>query len=110
RPPAEALRQQIAPTSAEVRERVIAARERQLHRLAGQPEVCNAQLTSRQIREVGQIASNALQLLGELYDRHSLSARGHTRILRVARTVADLDNAELVAPDHVSIAASLRLD
>jgi len=110
RPPAEALRQQIAPTSAEVRERVIAARERQLHRLAGQPEVCNAQLTSRQIREVGQIASNALQLLGELYDRHSLSARGHTRILRVARTVADLDGADIVGADHVAIAASLRFD
>jgi magnesium chelatase family protein len=110
RPPAEALRRQIAPTSAEVRVRVVAARERQLHRLAGQPEICNAQLTSRQIREIGQIEANALRLLGELYDRHSLSARGHTRILRVARTVADLDGANTVGSDHVAIAASLRFD
>ena len=110
RPPAEALRQQIAPSSAEVRERVIAARERQLHRLAGQPEVCNAQLTSRQIREIGHVAPSALNLLGELYDRHTLSARGHTRILRVARTVADLDGNDVVENEHVSIAASLRLD
>ncbi len=110
RPPADALRQQIAPTSAEVRERVIVARERQLHRLAGQAEVCNAQLTSRQIREVGQITPSALRLLGELYDRHSLSARGHTRILRVARTVADLDGADDVGSEHVSIATSLRFD
>ena len=93
-----------------VRERVVAARERQLHRLAGQPETCNAQLTSRQIREVGQITPSALRLLGELYDRHALSARGHTRILRVARTVADLDGSDVVGPEHVNIAASLRLD
>jgi magnesium chelatase family protein len=110
RPPAEALRVQIAPTSAEVRERVIAARERQLHRLADHPEVCNAQLTSRQIREVGRVTASALRLLGELYDRHSLSARGHTRILRVARTVADLDASDVVGAEHVNIAASLRLD
>ena len=110
RPPADALRQQVAPASAEVRERVIVARERQLHRLADHAEVCNAQLTSRQIREVGRITPNALRLLGELYDRHTLSARGHTRILRVARTVADLDGSDLVSAEHIDIAASLRLD
>ena len=59
---------------------------------------------------VGQITPSALRLLGELYDRHSLSARGHTRILRVARTVADLDGSDVVGPEHVNIAASLRLD
>jgi magnesium chelatase family protein len=110
RPPAEALRSQIAPASTSVRERVVVARERQLHRLAGQPEVCNAQLTSRQIREMGRITPSALRLLGELYDRHTLSARGHTRILRVARTVADLDGSDVVGSEHVSIAASLRFD
>jgi magnesium chelatase family protein len=110
RPPADALRQQIAPTSAEIRERVTVARERQLHRLVGQREVCNAQLTSRQIREVGRITPSALRLLAELYDRHTLSARGHTRILRVARTVADLDGTDVVGPEHVGIAASLRFD
>jgi magnesium chelatase family protein len=110
RPPAKSLREQVAPLSAQVRERVIAARERQLHRLAGQSEVCNAQLTSRQIRELGHITPGALRLLAELYDRHSLSARGHTRILRVARTVADLDGVDAVEGEHVSIAASLRFD
>ncbi len=89
---------------------MVVARERQLHRLAGQPETCNAQLTSRQIRELGQVTPSALRLLGELYDRHALSARGHTRILRVARTVADLDGSDVVGPEHVSIAASLRFD
>jgi magnesium chelatase family protein len=110
RPPAEALRKQAAPASSTIRERVLAARERQRHRLAGHAETCNAQLTSRQIREVGHITPSALRLLGELYDRYSLSARGHTRILRVARTVADLDGFDVVGPEHVNVAASLRLD
>ncbi len=110
RPPAEALRQQIAPRSAEVMERIVAARERQTRRLRGHPESCNAQLTSRQIREVGQVAPSAMRLLAELYDRHTLSARGHTRILRVARTVADLESRDTVGADHINIAASLRLD
>ena len=110
RAPAESLTRQAAPASAAVRERVVVARERQVHRLAGHPEVCNAQLTSRQIRELGRITPSALQLLGELYDRHSLSARGHTRILRVGRTVADLDGSDIVGPQHISVAASLRLD
>ena len=110
RPPADALRQQIAPPSADIVERVIAARERQTRRLAGHPETCNAQLTSRQIREVGQITPSALRLLGELYDRHTLSARGHTRILRVARTVADLEGSDVVGGEHINAAAALRLD
>jgi magnesium chelatase family protein len=110
RPPAEALRRQIAPASAAVAERVVAARERQSRRLAGHAETCNAQLTPRQIRELGHVSAEALLLLGELYDRHTLSARGHTRILRVARTVADLEASDGVCADHVNVAASLRLD
>ncbi len=110
RPPAEALRKQSGPSSAAIAERVVAARERQLHRLAGERETCNAQLTSRQIREVGRVTPEALQLLGQLYDRYTLSARGHTRILRVARTVADLDGSDTVDAEHVSTAAGLRLE
>ena len=110
RPPAASLRQQIAPRSAAVAARVVTARERQLARFAGAPERCNAQMTSRQIRELGAVTPAALRLLSELYDRHRLSARGHTRILRVARTVADLDGAATVSPEHVDVAAGLRLD
>jgi magnesium chelatase family protein len=110
RPSAAALRRQAAPRSAVVRERVIAARERQAARLAGEPYCCNAELTPRLLRERGRVTPSALNMLSQLYERHRLSARGHTRMLRVARTVADLDGSDAVGPEHASIAASLRLD
>jgi magnesium chelatase family protein len=110
RPTAEALQGESAPPSAEVRARVIEARERQSRRLAVYGLACNAQMTPRVMREVAEPTPSALRLLYELHDRHRLSARGHTRVLRVARTVADLDACENVGPDHVHIAAGLRLE
>ncbi|HZB77458.1 MAG TPA: YifB family Mg chelatase-like AAA ATPase [Solirubrobacteraceae bacterium] len=110
RPSARALDTQAAPPSAAVRERIVAARERQTARLAGTGLTCNAQLTARGLREVGAATPEALRLLHVLYDRNRLSARGHGRILRVARTLADLAGSERVQPDHVHQAAALRLD
>jgi magnesium chelatase family protein len=110
RPSAHALRSQAAPTSADLRPRILAARERQTARLAGTGLTCNAQLTAQLLRDRADATPAALRLLYELHDRNRLSARGHGRILRVARTVADLDGAAQVQPDHVLRAASLRLD
>ena len=110
RPSAGALRSQAAPTSAELRPRILAARERQTARLRGTGLSCNAQLTARLLREFGGATVAAQRLLYELHDRNRLSARGHGRILRVARTVADLDDDVEVKPDHILRAASLRLD
>jgi magnesium chelatase family protein len=110
RPPADALRDQIAPASAIVRARVIEARERQASRLAAYGLSCNAEMTPRVMRETAAPAPSALRLLYELHDRHRLSARGHGRVLRVARTVADLEGSDTVGPDHVHIAAGLRLE
>jgi magnesium chelatase family protein len=110
RPTAAALREETAPPSATVRDRVIEARERQARRLSAFGLACNAQMTPRVMREVAQPAPSALRLLYELHDRHRLSARGHTRVLRVARTVADLDGSDRIGPDHVHIAAGLRLE
>jgi len=110
RPSAGALRDQAAPASATLRPRILAARERQTRRLAGTRLTCNAQLTARALRELGAATSAAEQLLFRLHDRHRLSARGHARILRVARTVADLDGSAAVEPEHIMRAACLRLD
>jgi magnesium chelatase family protein len=110
RPSAAALREESAPPSATVRDRVIEARERQAQRLSAFGLACNAQMTPRVMREVAQPAPSALRLLYELHDRHRLSARGHARVLRVARTVADLEGCDRIGPDHVHIAAGLRLE
>ena len=110
RPSAAALRTQSAPPTAAVRPRILAARERQTARLAGTGLTCNAQLSARLLHQLAHATPGAQRLLYELHDRNALSARGHGRILRVARTVADLDESAAVLPEHVLQAASLRLD
>jgi magnesium chelatase family protein len=66
-------------------------------------------MTARQLRDLARATPGALRLLYELHDRQALSARGHARVLRVARTIADLDGAEHVGTDHIHAAAGLRL-
>jgi magnesium chelatase family protein len=110
RPAAGALRDEQAPSSAAVRERVVAARDRQAERLGRHGLTCNAQMPARLLRELAGATPSALRLLYELHDRHRLSARGHGRVLRVARTLADLDDSDAVGPEHVTLAAALRLE
>jgi magnesium chelatase family protein len=108
RPKAEALRTQAAPPSTTVREQVAVAREIQLERLASVGVTCNAQMTARMLEELASVTQPARRLLFELYDRDGLSARGHARVLRVARTVADLAGSPEVHPEHVLTAAGYR--
>jgi magnesium chelatase family protein len=110
RPAAEALRTQAAPTSAEVRTRVVEARERQVRRLEGTGASCNAQMSARLLTDRSAATPAATRLLYELHDRNGLSARGHARVLRVARTVADLDGSDAVHPEHITVAIALRTD
>jgi magnesium chelatase family protein len=110
RPTAGALRDEQAPNSAAVRERVEAARERQADRLGRHGLTCNAQMPARLLRDHAEATPSALRLLYELHDRHRLSARGHGRVLRVARTLADLDDSPTVGPEHITLAAALRLE
>jgi magnesium chelatase family protein len=92
-------------SSATVRERVFAARERQEARLgAGR---CNAQMTPAEVREC-PLEEGAAALLADAYARRRLSGRAHDRVLRLARTVADLAGAEAIGRDQMAQALQLR--
>ena len=92
-----------------MREQVVTARARQADRLAGTPARNNAQMTTRQLRELCLLDKACRKLLEESVDRLGLSARAHDKVLRVARTIADLDGAEAIGVEHVSEAINYRM-
>ena len=95
--------------SGPVRERVERAREVQRERYAQLPGIhCNAQLGGRTLRGLVQATSPAWSLLGRCIDDKQLSARAHDRILKLARTIADLKAEERVTEAHVREAFQLR--
>lgn len=94
--------------SAAIRTRVNNAREGQLQRFAGRTLYCNAQMTSRDIRKFCQPDTAGEKLLEQAMTRLGLSARAYTRILKVARTIADLGSAEQIGSAHVAEAIQYR--
>jgi magnesium chelatase family protein len=97
--------------SREVAERVAAARERQIARYAatGLPHVRNnAQVSGAILEDVAKPDASGLALLRDAADAMRLSARGYHRVLRVARTLADLDGADKVGRVHLAEALSYR--
>lgn len=98
-----------AEPSASVRARVEAARARQTARLAGESgAACNAQMTAPQVRRHCALDDAGQALLKTAIQRLGLSARAHDRILKVARTIADLDGADAVGAAHVAEAVQYR--
>ena len=96
-------------TSAQMREAVQAARLRQAARFPGDLTRSNARMSSRQIREFCRLPAAASELLRAAVADLGLSARAHDKVLRVARTIADLDGAESIDCSHVSEAINYRL-
>ncbi len=95
--------------SVSVRERVVRAREIQEKRYASKEGVhCNAQISSKQLREVCKIDEAGNQLLKTAMERLGLSARAYDRILKVARTIADLDGSEKIETNHLAEAIQYR--
>jgi magnesium chelatase family protein len=95
-------------SSAVIRARVRAARELQRRRFRGHSSRVNAELTPRQLRRGCPLTPEATRLLGAAVTRLGLSARGHDRVLRVARTIADLAGAETIAVEHCAEAVQYR--
>ena len=93
-----------------IRARVTAARDFARQRMRGRADAvfCNAQLDAAGIHEFCALDDAASALLRAAYDRMGLSARGYDRVLRVARTIADLDSSELIRAPHVAEAIQLR--
>ena len=95
-------------TSFEVRKRVNAARKIQLERFAGEKVFCNAKMSSKLIKKYCQLDEMGEVLIQNAFERFHLSMRGYNRILKVARTIADLDNSENIKVEHLAEAISFR--
>lgn len=98
-----------AEHSSEISKRVVKAREIQAARFAKTPGIyCNAQMTSKILHKYASPDETGLKLLKTAMERLSLSARAYDRILKVARTIADLDASEDILPSHLAEAINYR--
>jgi len=95
-------------SSEEIRKRVNKAREIQNKRFENSSTNCNAKMTPAQTREFCVLSEDAEQLMKAAFDTMSLSARAYDKILRVARTIADLEGAENILAEHVAEAVQYR--
>ena len=96
-------------TSAEIRARVVAARRIQQQRFAHKPKLtCNARMGPKELKEYCALEETTKELLKNAMSEYNLSARAYDRILKVARTIADLATSDSVKTDHVSEAIQLR--
>jgi magnesium chelatase family protein len=96
--------------SAKIRERVVRTRHKQLERFASCHEklYCNAQMSSRHVRTFCELSADCERLLERAMTQQGLSARAHDRILKVARTIADLEDAKNLDPKHIAEAIQYR--
>lgn len=95
-------------SSSTVAERVAAVREVQARRFAGEGIFTNAQMLPSHLQRFCMVEGEAARLLQRLMDSYRLSARGYVRILKVARTIADMAGSDVIGTEHVSEAAQYR--
>ena len=116
-PFAELSKMQPGESSATIRERVIAARKIQEERFSSLPSLqggvggrphCNAQMTEKMLHQFAEPDAASLDMLRMAMERLKLSARAYSRILKVARTIADLEGSEKVQSHHIAEAIGYR--
>lgn len=95
-------------SSRTVQKRVQTAREQQLERFAKTSIACNAELTAKTIRHYCPLSEDSQQLLRQALVQHALSARAYHKIIKIARTIADLTGSEETKPSHVAEALQFR--
>ena len=88
--------------SAIIRERVQLARDIQLKRYKGTSITCNARITSNILHEVCALDNGATALLKNVFEKMGLSARSYDRILKVARTIADMEESDIIKREHIA--------
>lgn len=96
-------------SSVDIKKRVEKARKIQAERLKDTPFITNSEMNSETVKKFCQICDTSKELLKNAVDKLHLSARAYFRILKLARTIADLDDAERIAPNHVAEALQYRL-
>lgn len=104
----ELRRKEAEEKSSVIKERVMKAREIQRTRFASMPLYTNAEMSNRLIKEYCEIPSEAEAMLESAFKKLSLSARASFRILRVARTIADLEGKKDIETAHVAEAIQYR--
>ncbi|MEE1138823.1 MAG: YifB family Mg chelatase-like AAA ATPase [Acutalibacteraceae bacterium] len=95
-------------SSAEIKKRVNAARKIQIERLKGSGITCNAKMDAAMTREFCRPTADALVMLEKIFNKLDFSARAYDKILRVSRTVADLENAQHIEASHIAQAVQYR--
>ncbi len=95
-------------SSAAIRERVQAAREIQYRRFRGTDITCNARITADIFHEVCPITDDGNELMKNVFEKMGLSARAYDRIVKVARTIADMDGEEVIGKKHIAQAVQFR--
>lgn len=98
----------LEESSASIKQRVNKAREIQRKRFAGTNVKCNAKMTTKMVNKYCVLDDETQELLKEAFERLHLTARAHNRILKVARTIADLDNCKDIQIQHIAEAIGYR--